>query len=115
MGFKALHYSEIKADKITERGAEETKVRWLITEDDGAENFAMRYFEMAPKGHSPHHSHKWEHEVFILSGKGLVFCGNQRKKVGPGYIVFIPPNVKHQFKNEGNVALRFLCLVPHHR
>lgn len=114
MGFKAVHYSKVKADDTTDCNAEGTKVRWLITKGDGAENFAMRCFEMAPKGHSPRHSHKWEHEVFILDGECLVACGNQQKKVGAGYAIFIPPNVMHQFKNEGTEVLRFLCLVPHH-
>lgn len=114
MGFKALHYSKIKVDEVKERGAEGTKVRWLITKDDEAEHFAMRCFEMAPGGCSPHHSHKWEHEVFILDGECLVVCGEQRKKVSTGYVVFIPTNVMHQFRNEGSEVLRFLCLVPHH-
>ncbi len=114
MGFKTAHYSKIKAGEVTDCGAEGTKVRWLITKDDGAEHFAMRHFEMAPGGHSPHHSHKWEHEVFILEGECLVVCGEQRKKVGPGFAVLIPPNVMHHFRNEGKSTLRFLCLVPHH-
>ena len=62
----------------------------------------------------PNHSHKWEHEAFILNGECLVVCGDQRKKVSPGYVVFIPPNVMHHFRNEGTEVLRFLCLVPHH-
>ena len=113
--FKAAHYSKIKQGGVTECGAENTKVRWLITKDDGAEHFAMRIFEMAPGGHSPHHSHKWEHEVFILDGECLVVCGDQRKEVGPGYVVFIPPNTMHHFRNEKTEVLRFLCLVPHHK
>ena len=113
--FKALHYSKISQSEVTECGAEKTKVRWLITKDDGAAHFAMRIFEMAPGGHSPHHSHKWEHEVFILDGECSVVCGDQRRKVGPGYVVFIPPNTVHHFRNEKPEVLRFLCLVPHHK
>jgi quercetin dioxygenase-like cupin family protein len=115
MGFKALHYSKVKMDNVKEHGAEGAKVRWLITKNDGAEHFAMRCFEIAPGGCSPHHSHKWEHEVFILDGECIVVCGDQRKKTGPGYIIFIPPNEMHQFRNEGTKVLRFLCLVPHHK
>ena len=114
MGFRAIHYSEVKADDMHISDAKGVKIRWLITKEDGADHFAMRCFEMAHGGHSPHHSHDWEHEVFILEGECLVVCGDQRKKVGPGYVVFIPPQVMHQFKNEGSKVLRFLCLVPHH-
>lgn len=114
MGFKALHYSETKVDEMSTPGTKGVKIRWLITKEDGADNFAMRYFEITPGGHSPHHSHDWEHEVFILEGECSIICGDQRKKVGPGYVIFIPPDVMHQFKNDGSKVLRFLCLVPYH-
>lgn len=115
MGFKAIHYTEVQADTVVEECVERTNVRWLITKNDGAEHFAMRLFEMAPGGHSPHHSHEWEHEVFILEGDCLVACGDERRRVGPGYVVFIPPNEVHHFENESPRVLKFLCLVPHHR
>ena len=115
MGFKALHYSEIQAEDVKENGASGVKVRWLITKDDHAEHFAMRCFEISPGGHSPHHSHKWEHEVFILDGECSVVYGNQQKKVGQGYAVFIPSGMMHRFRNQGTEVLRFLCLVPHHK
>jgi len=30
-----------------------------------------------------------------------------------GYVVFIPPNVKHCFRNLGEEKLSFICLIPH--
>lgn len=113
MGFKAIHLAEIPLENVEKEGFKGTRVRWLITKEDGAENFAMRYFEIAPKGASALHTHKWEHEVFILDGSCLVVCGNEKKKVGPSYVVFIPPNVPHCFKNVGEKPLKFLCLVPY--
>jgi quercetin dioxygenase-like cupin family protein len=115
MGFKAVHYSEVRQDKALEKGAEGVKIRWLINHNDGAPNFAMRYFEMAPEGHSPHHSHSWEHEVFFLEGDCMVVCGDQKRNVKPGYVVFIPPNTIHHFENVGKTTVKFLCLVPHHK
>lgn len=110
---KAAHFTEIKALKVEDPGYKDIQVRWLITKEDGAKNFAMRYFEVKPKGHSAHHSHSWEHEVFILDGHCIVECGDQGKRVGPGYAIFIPPNVSHCFKNVGDKTLKFLCLIPH--
>jgi len=114
MGFKAIHDTEVKLEKMI-GGAHGTSVRWLITEKDGAEHFAMRLFEMSPGGQSPHHSHEWEHEVFVLEGECLVVCGEEKKTVGPRYAIFIPPNAIHHFSNESNKTLKFLCMVPHHR
>jgi len=115
MGFKCVHSSKIKLENMEESGAEGIKVRWLIKKDDGAPNFAMRLFELQPKGHSPLHSHNWEHEVYILEGNCKVTCEGQEKKASAGYVVFIPPNAEHEFANVGKSTLKFLCLVPHHK
>ena len=113
VGFKAVHYSEVKAENVEIEGFKGVTVRWLITKDDGAENFAMRCFEIKPGGKTAFHSHDWEHEVFVLSGKGKVRCGNEEKIVEAGYVVFIPPNVPHCFENLGEDTLKFLCLIPY--
>ena len=107
--------AQIKATKVEESRCRNILVRWLITKDDGAKNFATRYFEVKPKGHSAHHSHSWEHEVFILDGHCLVECGDQEKRVGPSYAIFIPPNIPHSFRNVGDKTLKFLCLIPYEK
>lgn len=114
MGFKCIPASEVKLETPQETGAEGIKVRWLIKEEDGAPNFAMRLFELQPGGHSPLHSHDWEHEVYILEGQCRVTCKNQNKTATAGYVVYVPPNEKHQFANSGKSVLKFLCLVPNH-
>jgi quercetin dioxygenase-like cupin family protein len=108
---KIFHYQHVEA-KSADEGASKLKVRWLITKEMGAPNFAMRLFEMEPKGHSPLHTHPWEHEVFILEGEGTVVGGTEEKKFSPGDAIFIPPNEKHQFRNDGKKVVKFLCLVP---
>jgi len=108
---KIFHYQNVEA-KDADEGASKLKVRWLITKEMGAPNFAMRFFEMEPKGHSPFHSHPWEHEVFILEGEGVVVSEEGEKKFRADDVIFILRNEKHQFKNNGEKTLKFLCLVP---
>jgi quercetin dioxygenase-like cupin family protein len=108
---KVTNYRRIKAMKV-EEGAQGATIRWLITKNDGAENFAMRFFEVEPKGYTPFHSHEWEHEVFILEGRGTVKINNDDKEFKKGDAVFIPGNIKHQMKNTGQKRLKFLCLIP---
>jgi len=115
LGFKTVHFSEISAKQIEEKNAVGVIIRWLITKEDGAKNFSMRYFEIAPRGYSPLHLHEWEHEVFILEGECEVRCDGEKRKVSEGYAVFIPPNMTHQFINIGDTTLKFICLVPHHK
>jgi quercetin dioxygenase-like cupin family protein len=109
---KVFSYTDVEA-KTAEEGASKLKVRWLITKDIGAPNFAMRLFEMEPNGYSPLHTHDWEHEVFILEGEGTVFGKEGERKFKRGDAVFVEPNEKHQFKNTSSKLLKFLCLVPY--
>jgi quercetin dioxygenase-like cupin family protein len=109
---KLFYYDAVKA-KDAEEGASKLKVRWLITKEVGAENFAMRLFEMEPSGYSPLHMHPWEHEVFILEGEGLAFDGKKAEEFKAGDVIFIPPGERHQIKNNGKKTLKFLCLIPY--
>jgi quercetin dioxygenase-like cupin family protein len=104
----------VHRDTVTEPGARKAYIRWLITKDDGAPTFAMREIEVAPGGHTPYHSHPWEHEIYVLEGVGIIACkGGWETTLGPGSVVFIPGGDEHNIKNYGRETLRFLCLIPH--
>ena len=79
----------------------------------GAKNFAMRLFEIEPGGHTPLHKHPWEHEVFALEGMGELFDGEKTMYFEQGYVVFVPPNEIHQFRNNSKSSLRVICLIPY--
>jgi len=89
-------------------------VRWLIDENDGAKNFAMRRFEIKPDAKVPLHSHFQDHEIYILTGNGIFYNDlGQEVKVNPGDAIYIPPNEKHGINNVGSENLVFLCLIPY--
>ena len=110
---KIAHYTDVEESPV-EEGAEGVTVRWVIAEDDGAKNFAMRVFEVQPGGHTPQHAHPWEHEVYVLSGKGIVRVTDGDHDLREGDVVFVPENEEHQFRNPGPDVVRFLCMVPRH-
>ena len=103
----------VERQPVDMEGAEGCTVRWLVSESDGAPNFAMRQFEVAPGGHTPRHSHPYEHEVYVLAGSGVVFEGDVEHPLRAGDVVLVRPDEVHQFCNHGNSPLKFLCLVPH--
>ena len=105
--------TDVRQDDVDAEGAAGAKIRWLLTKEDGAPNFAMREFELAPGGHTPHHAHGWEHEVYVLAGEGAVAGEAGEFALEPGMVVLVPPNEKHNFKNTGAAPFRFLCVVPH--
>ena len=109
---KILPCTALLAERVTVPGAREATIRVLIGPNDGAPNFAMRLFELAPGGHTPKHSHSFEHEVFILEGTGVALDGDRERPIGPGMAIFVPPDRPHQFHNTGSCTFRFLCLIP---
>jgi quercetin dioxygenase-like cupin family protein len=109
---KVSHYQEVASAPVTMPGSSGCQVRWLVDEEQGAPNFAMRQFEVAPGGFTPKHSHPYEHEVFVLEGRGVVLEGDKEHPLTAGDVVLVVPNEVHQFRNTGAAPLKFLCLVP---
>jgi len=72
----------------------------------------MRIFDLSPGASSADHSHDWEHEVFVLNGKGVAIAADGETSVGPDDAIYVPPNEQHCFKNTGQDTFRFMCLVP---
>lgn len=110
---KVQSYESIPSNPVQMEGASKCKVRQLINQDDGAPSFAMRQFTVEVGGHTPRHSHDYEHEVFVLEGTGTIYEGDIEHPLKPGDVVYVAPNEIHQFRNTGHEALKFLCLIPH--
>ncbi|RLG05098.1 MAG: hypothetical protein DRN68_09075 [Thaumarchaeota archaeon] len=110
--YKVVHASKVEALEVREEGAEKTWVKWLISKDDGAPNFAMRLFEVEPGGRTPLHSHPWEPEIFILDGVAKIILDEDAVVVKPETAIYIPSNLRHSIMNPSSKKLRFLCLIP---
>lgn len=105
-------YRDVQLQQVEEEGAHGVSVRWVISKDDGAKNFFMRVFDVEPGGYTPYHQHPWEHEVFILEGTATVVSEDGERRAPAGNVVFVLPNEHHNFKNETDTVLRFICLIP---
>lgn len=100
------------AQPLSMEGADGVAMQVMVGRNDGAPNFALRHFCVQPGGHTPRHQHNYEHEVYIVEGTATVECDGARHRVSAGDVLFVEPNRMHQFVNDGNGPLRFLCLVP---
>ena len=80
---------------------------------DGTPTMSLRVFTVEPGGHTPYHSHPWEHINYILDGAGIVVdqAGHEHP-IKAGDYGLVLPNEKHQFRNPSDAPLRFICLVP---
>lgn len=110
---KHVRYKDVELETPDEEGIKDVKVRWIISEEDGAKNFTMRVFEIKPGGYTPLHQHDWEYEVCVLDGNGKTKDQNTEKSFDQGDILFIPPNEWHQFVNDTDDMLKIICLIPY--
>lgn len=105
--------SSVPASPVQMEGAKNVSVRVVFGPADEAPTFAMRVFELAAGGHTPFHTHPFEHEAVILTGDIAVVTEKGPIPVKVGDCILVKPNEKHQFKNQSDTQpASFMCLVP---
>ena len=109
---KIMHYTEAKVHVFDQDPARGVTGRVAIGQADGADHFCMRLFELATDGHTPRHSHAWEHEIFVHAGTGAVYLNGSWQPLEAGSVAFIPGNEEHQLKNTGQDKMIFVCVIP---
>lgn len=105
-------YDEVEKLAVNHEGAKNTSVRWLVGKDAGAPNFFLRLFELEPGGHTPFHNHPWEHEVYVLAGRGQINTKGESRPLEKGSFGLVMPGEEHQFENTGDMPFTFLCIIP---
>jgi quercetin dioxygenase-like cupin family protein len=109
---KAIHYTDVPAETYGDEAPGVT-IRWVIDEEhDGAPFYSLRVIEVGVGGHTPNHTHPFEHENFVIEGQGRVLIGETWHDVAPGSVVFVPPGMRHTYVNAGDAPFRFLCGIP---
>ncbi|MFW9995606.1 MAG: cupin domain-containing protein [Candidatus Odinarchaeota archaeon] len=107
------HFSDVKEEKVTMANSVNTTIRWLVTKDDGAENFAMRRFVLGEKGKIGLHGHPEDHEIYVLSGEARVFNDKGQEVIAKeGDVLYVPPDELHAYENTGSEPFEFICVVP---
>lgn len=86
--------------------------RRTLMESKGAQ---VRYFEVAPGGHTSFEMHEHEHCVVVLRGVGRVRLGQDWTEIGENDSVYVGPMTPHQFKNTGVEPFGILCVVDRDR
>lgn len=71
----------------------------------------LRYFEIAPGGHSTLERHEHVHSVMVVRGLGQVLVGREVHALSGNNLVYIPSLTWHQFRAADEEPLGFLCLV----
>ncbi len=103
---------DVRKEKVTVGDTVHTYIQWLITKDQGAENYAMRFFTIKPKGKISRHSHPWEHEIYMLHGTCKIGAGEEEVIAKEGNFLYIEPDVPHWYENVGDDDVQFICIIP---
>jgi S-methyl-1-thioxylulose 5-phosphate methylthiotransferase len=75
----------------------------------------LRYFEVAPGGHTTLERHEHVHAVMVIRGRGEALVGNEAHAIRQNDLVSVPPMTWHQFHAAADEPLGFLCLVASNR
>ncbi|HAV92201.1 TPA: cupin domain-containing protein [candidate division WOR-3 bacterium] len=104
--------SDVEKTKMDDSLSKGVTRQILIGENDGSNDIIMRLFTVATKGNSAHHTHNYEHLVYVEKGRGIAVYESGEKEIKAGDIVFVKPNEIHQFKNPFDEEFQFICVIP---
>ncbi|MEK7788354.1 MAG: cupin domain-containing protein [Planctomycetota bacterium] len=83
----------------------------LIGNQGETAKFHVRYFEIAPRGHSSFETHRHEHVVICVRGKGKAIAGKKSHILNFLDTLYISPNTPHQLRNPFKSPFGFFCIV----
>jgi quercetin dioxygenase-like cupin family protein len=105
-----------KVEKIRPQmeGAKDVLKQLPIGSADGAPNFSFRVFTIEPAGHTPYHTHPFEHLNYVISGGGAIVDESGKEiQVKAGDFALVLPDEKHQYKNSSKTEdMVMICAVP---
>ena len=91
--------------------ADGSTIRVLLDrEAGGARNGSLAEAELGPGQATERHYHAETEEFYVLlEGSAEMEVDGERRAVGPGDAVLIPPGAWHQITASGDGGVRFLC------
>jgi mannose-6-phosphate isomerase-like protein (cupin superfamily) len=93
---------------ITKDGSEIRSI--LDRTNSAATNQSLAEATILPGAETEEHYHPHTEEIYyVLRGRGMMTLGNERREVGSGDGILIPPGTRHGIRNDGETPLVFLC------
>ena len=78
---------------------------------DGGFVELINEFEVAAGGAVFPHSHPTHEWYFVMSGRGVMTVDEEERPVGPGDLVYIPPDHVHSLRPVGGGAIHCFCFA----
>lgn len=99
----------------TEEGGWAAIARHVLVAGAAGAGFDLRYFEIAPGGHSSLERHQHAHVVVCVRGRGRVLLGGAVREMAFLDTIYLAPDDPHQLLNPFAEPFGFLCIVDHDR
>lgn len=110
----ARSIDEIEKKEISGEGIKNVRKQVPVGPDQGWKDHILRVFTIGKDGHTPRHSHDWEHVNYVISGTGTLEIEGKEQQLNKGMFAVVPPNVEHQYSNQGEEDFVMICIVPAH-
>jgi len=94
-------------------GQEGTKIKQIFSPEDTSNiiRYSIAYCTINPGKTSKPHTMKTSEIYYILEGKGKFHIGDEQREVTKNDAIFVPPNSRQFFENNGEIDLIALCIV----
>ena len=83
----------------------------LIGAGGESTKFHLRYFEIKPGGYSSFETHKHEHVVIGIRGRGKARLGRRVVNINHLDVLYINPDTPHRLYNPYDDPFGFFCIV----
>jgi len=112
-----FHWEDVDVLAYKQEGSAPFKdvTRQVLFEGTGGVPAQLRYFEVAPGGHTTLERHEHVHAVMVIRGHGQCLVGDKAWDIAMHDLVRVPPMTWHQFRAASDDVLGFLCMVPSER
>lgn len=108
-----ISLGKVEKKKVDLEGAKGVQKQIPISKADGTPSYSFRVFTIEPGGHTPHHSHPFEHLNYFIEGHGIMLGQNGEREIKKGDFAMILPGEKHQYRNTStSESLVMICAVP---
>ena len=104
----AFHWEGVDVLAYKQEGSAPFKdVTRQVLFDDPSLKAQLRYFEVAPGGHTTLERHEHVHAVMVIRGRGQCLIGNEAHAIRQNDLVSVPPMTWHQFHAAPDEPLGF--------
>jgi mannose-6-phosphate isomerase-like protein (cupin superfamily) len=73
--------------------------------------YSLAHGTLAPGAHSKRHRLSSSEVYYFLAGHGVFSIDDQTSTIGPGMVVYVPPDAEQWVENLSDSTMAFLCLV----